>query len=203
MKTLALVMLLLGAACGDNLKGPPPTEQPPPQNPPPPLPPPPISYTDPSGGKLRLIRTSQTETSIALDLVVGDQPLTGYTVGFDLPFDDTKVKLDGFTPGSALNPGASPAAAMGVVSATGPLAHQLVTVQSQKASGMGAVTTNTTLPPGTVVYSIDLAVVQGQTGVVFDGTAPGFVLPSGGMRDRTGTTVVEAKDVSIGKLELH
>jgi len=189
MKTLALVMmplgLLLGAACGDNLPGP-------------------ITYSDPSGGKLRLIRTSQTLTSIALDLVVGDQPLTGYTVGFDLPLDDTKVRLDGFTPGSALPAGASPAAAVGRISETGPLAHQLVTVQSQKASGMGAVTTDTTLLPGTVVYSIDLEVVDpGASGVVFDGTAPGFVLPSGGMRDRTGTTVVEAKDVAIGKLRLH
>ena len=189
MKTLALVMMLpgmlLGAACGDNL-------------------PAPITYTDPSGGKLRLIRTSQTLTSIALDLVVGDQPLTGYTVGFDLPLDDTKVRLDRFTPGSALPAGDSPAAAMGRISDTGPLAHQLVTVQSQKATGMGAVTTNTTLPPGTVVYSIDLEVIDpGASGVVFDGTAPGFVLPSGGMRDRTGTTVVEAKDVAIGKLRLH
>jgi len=189
MKTLALVMTLVGmllaTACGDNLPGP-------------------ITYTDPSGGKLRLIRTSQTLTSIALDLVVGDQPLTGYTVGFDLPLDDTKVRLDGFTPGSALPAGTAPASALGRISESGPLAHQLVTVQSQKASGMGAVTTNTTLPPGTVVYSLDLEVVDpGASGVVFDGTAPGFVLPSGGMRDRTGTTVVEAKDVAIGKLRLH
>jgi len=185
MKTLALVMLLAAAACGDNLPGP-------------------ITYTDPSGGKLRLVRTSQSETSIALDLVVGDQPLTGYTVGFDLPLDDTKVRLDRFTPGTALSPGASPVTAMGRISTTGPLAHQLVTAQSQKASGMGAVTTDTTLLPGTVVYSLDLVVIDtGASGVVFDGTAPGFVLPSGGMRDRTGTTVVEARDVAIGKLRLH
>jgi hypothetical protein len=40
-------------------------------------------------------------------------------------------------------------------------------------------------------------------GVVFDGTAADFHLPSGGMRDRSGTTVVEATDVAIGKLEVH
>ena len=39
-------------------------------------------------------------------------------------------------------------------------------------------------------------------GVVFDGTASGFVLPSGGMRNRAGMTVVEAKDVAIGRLEV-
>jgi hypothetical protein len=40
-------------------------------------------------------------------------------------------------------------------------------------------------------------------GVVFDGTAAGFLLPSGGLRNRAGTTVVAPADVAIGKLELH
>jgi hypothetical protein len=39
--------------------------------------------------------------------------------------------------------------------------------------------------------------------VVFDGTAAGFVLPSGGMRDRTGSAVVEPADVAIGKLVVN
>ena len=36
------------------------------------------------------------------------QPLTGYSVGFDLPLDDTKVTLGAFTPGTALDPGSAP-----------------------------------------------------------------------------------------------
>jgi hypothetical protein len=38
---------------------------------------------------------------------------------------------------------------------------------------------------------------------VFDGTADDFVLPSGGMRSRAGTTVVAADEVAIGTLELR
>jgi hypothetical protein len=190
MKPL-VVILMFGVACGDNLK---PAE---PQGP--------IRYTDPSGGKLRLIQSVSsppTSNTIVLDLVVGDQPLTGYSVGFDLPIDDTQVKLDSFTPGTALNPGTAPVAATGLLQATGTLAHQLVTAQSQKASGPGAVVTDTALPAGTVLYSFELGINSGASGTVFDGTAAGFLLPSGGMRDRAGTTVVAPKDVAIGKLVL-
>ncbi|HEV7558263.1 MAG TPA: hypothetical protein VGO00_22495, partial [Kofleriaceae bacterium] len=75
MKTLVLVIILC-SACGDNLKGP---SGETPQGP--------ISYTDPSGGKLRLIQDpgAQSGSGIELDLVVGDQALSGYSVGFDLP----------------------------------------------------------------------------------------------------------------------
>lgn len=183
MKTLALLVLVL-AACGDNDKGP-------------------ISYTDPGAGKLRLIQgPSPGADRVLLQLVVGDQPLTGYSVGFDLPIDDSKVTFQRFTPGTALNPGASPIAALGKLVETGALAHQLVTAQSQKASGDGATPADTTLAPGTVLYSIELAMVAHAHGIVFDGTASGFVLPSGGMRDRAGTAVVLANEVAIGKLEL-
>jgi hypothetical protein len=185
MKTLVLVVILC-SACGDNIKGP-------------------ISYTDPSGGKLRLIQDpgTQSGSSIVLDLVVGDAALTGYSAGFDLPIDDTKVTFKAFTPGTALSAGSAPLAAQGLLVKTGPLAHDLVTAQSQKASGDGAITTDTTLQPGAILYSFELVGIKGVNGVVFDGTATGFVLPSGGMRDRTGTTVVDAKDVAIGKLEVH
>jgi hypothetical protein len=176
-----LICMLAVAACGDNRKGP-------------------ISYSDPLGGKLRLIQSPTDPpiaTAIVLDLVVGDQPLTGYSVGFDLPLDDRQVRLASFSPGSALDPGPAPLAAAAKLPSAGPLAHQLVTAQSQKASG---VATDTALPAHAVLYSIELDVVGGANGVVFDGTAPDFVLASGGMRDRAGTTVVDAKDVAIGKL---
>jgi hypothetical protein len=39
--------------------------------------------------------------------------------------------------------------------------------------------------------------------VVFDGTATGFVLPSGGLRNKAGMSVVDASQVKIGKLELR
>jgi len=181
----AILALFLVAACGDNVA-------------------PPLSYSDPSGGKLRLVRDAHTSTKyVILDLVVGDQALTGYSVGFDLPFDDTKVTLSAFTPGKVLDPGSDPVAAKGLVPAAGPLAHQLVTGLSQKADGGGAVATDTEVKPGAVLYSIKLDLVQeAPAGIVFDGTASGFVLPSGGMRDRLGNSVVDAKDVAIGKLEV-
>ncbi len=182
---MKLVTILILGACGSN--------------------PPPLDYTDPAdGGKLRLIHDAASKpAAVVLDLVVGDQPLTGYSVGFDLPLDDTKVAIDGFTPGVALSAGSSPVAAVGQLPTSGPLAHQLVTGQSQKAAGAGAVATDTTLPPGTVLYSVELDLISGvPKGIVFDGTADGFVLLSGGMRNRAGTTVVAASDVAIGKLEV-
>jgi hypothetical protein len=186
VKRLFLVLLACGA-CGDNIGSP-------------------ISYTDPSGGKLRLVRGAPTKSlkSINLDLVVGDAPLTGYSVGFDLPIDDTRVALGAFTPAAALNPGSDPVAAKATLPQSGPLAHELVTALSQKAAGTGAVAGDTQVAAGTVLYTIELNLVaHAANGVIFDGTTSAFLLPSGGMRDRLGNTVVEAKDVAIGKLELQ
>ena len=185
MKRLALVLIAL-AACGDNIQQP-------------------LQYTNPPAhtGKLRLVRGKTTTKSVTLDLVVGDAALTGYSVGFDLPLDDTRVTLGTFTPLTALDPGTSPVAAQAALPQQGPLAHMLVTGLSQKAAGTGAVTTDTALKAGTKLYSIELDLVPSATdGIVFDGTAMGFVLPSGGMRDRAGNTIVDAKDVAIGKLEV-
>jgi hypothetical protein len=186
VKRILLVLLACGA-CGDNIT-------------------PPIVYTNPAAGtgKLRLVRDARASTKyVVLDLVVGDAPLTGYSVGFDLPLDDTRATLGTFTPGNVLLPGTEPIAAKAALPVSGPFAHELVTALSQKAAGGGAVATDTEVKPGTVLYSIELDLVADATkGVVFDGTAAGFVLPSGGMRDRLGNTVVDAKDVAIGKLEV-
>jgi hypothetical protein len=182
--SLAAVAALAVAACGDNS-------------------PPPLAYSNPGNGKLRLVRNDAVsrDTVVVLDLIVGDQPLTGYSVGFDLPLDDTRVELGGFTAGSALDPGTAPPASLAKLPTTGPLAHQLVTAQSHKASGGGAVSTDTKLAAGALLYSIELDLIaDAKSGVVFDGTAAGFALPSGGMRDRSGTTVVAPADVAIGKL---
>jgi hypothetical protein len=185
----AISFLLLLAACGDNLSAPGPLE-----------------YTDPGAGKLRLIKHADQPGhgyELVLDLVVGDAPQTGYSVGFDLPLAQGEVTLAAFQPGSTLAGGAGPVAAIGVLPTTGPLKGELVTGQSQKAKGAGAVATDTQLAPGAVLYTIALdPAVGAKAGVVFDGTASSFVLPSGGLRDRTGNTVVDSKDVAIGKLEL-
>lgn len=164
-----------------------------------------LTYTDPTGGALRLVKNPGSNTkAMVLDFVVGDAALTGYSAGFDLPLDISKVTLGPSTPGTALNPGSAPVAASAAMPSTGPLRGMLVVGLSQKATGTGAVATDTTLPPGTVLYTIELDVIEPRhDGVVFDGTAKDFVLPSGGLRNKAGMTVVEASQVKIGTLELR
>lgn len=160
-----------------------------------------LTYTNPEAGVLRLIKRSSDSKSITLDFVVGDKAVTGYSTGFTLPVDTTLVELVSFEPGTALPAGTDPVAAKGTLVTAGPLSGMLVTAQSQKASGAGAVETNAPLQPGTVLFSVKLGVAKDAgEGVAFDGTADGFRLPSGGLRDRIGTTVVTAAEVGIGKL---
>ncbi len=164
-----------------------------------------LVYTDPTGGKLRLVKNSaSTATAAVLDLVVGAAAQTGYAAGFNLPIDNTKVTLNTMTPGTALNAGSAPVAAKAVLPTAGPMKGVLVSAQSQKASGTGAVTTDTALPAGTVLYSIKLDLLDSAApGVVFDGTAAGFGLKSGGLRNLAGNAVVNANEVTIGKLEVQ
>jgi len=163
------------------------------------------AYTDPSGGSLRLVKNpASTSKLMKLDFIVGDAPLTGFSTGFNLPLDASKVTLGTFTPGTALDPGTAPVAAAASLPDQGPLAGVLVTGQSQKASGAGAVATDTVLAPNTVLYSIELDIVEhAAKGIVFDGTAKTFVLPSGGLRNKVGMTVVDPSQVKIGKLEIR
>jgi hypothetical protein len=164
-----------------------------------------LVYTDPTGGKLRLVKNSaSTATEAVLDLVVGSDAQTGYTAGFDLPLDDSKVKLNGMTPGTALNAGSAPAAAKAVLPASGPLKGVLVAGQSQKASGTGAVAGDTALAAGAVLFSVKLDLLDNAApGVVFDGSASGFTLKSGGLLGKTGNAVVAPTDVKMGKLEVQ
>ena len=182
-------LILFTAACGDNDGSP-------------------LAYDNPKpGGKLRLIKSktaSAAENEVVLDLVVGDAPLTGYSAGFNLPVGHRLVRMTEFIPATALDPGTTPPATRGSIPVDGPLADHLVTGISQKATGPGAIMTDATLPPNTVLYTMRLEkVLNAPEGIVFDGTASDFHLPSGGMRDRTGTTVVEANEVAIGKLEIN
>jgi hypothetical protein len=167
-----------------------------------------LDYTDPApGGKLRLVRHPGAGGGATLDLdlvVAPGAAVTAYSVGFNLPVDTTRVALDAktpMTPGTALDPGSAPAAAMAVLPTSGPLKSTLVSGQSQKAAGTGAVTTDTALPPGSVLYTLHLRVQPAATpGVVFDGTGAGFALRSAGARNLAGTTVVAASEVAVGKL---
>lgn len=165
-----------------------------------------LSYTDPpGGGALRLVKNpASTTKAIVLDFVVGNAALTGYSTGFDVPLDASKVTLGKFTPGNALDPGSAPAAAGAKIPSQGPLRSVLVVGLSQKVAGTGAVATDTALPPGTVLLTVELDAVEPlQGGVVFDGTAQGFALLSGGLRNKAGMAVVDASQVKIGKLELR
>ncbi len=162
-----------------------------------------FSYSEPDGGDLRLVKKSASEDSITLDFVVGSTAKNGYSTGLTLPVDASLVTLSEFKPGTALDPGSAPAAAAGQLVEAGPLAGSLVLAVSQKAAGEGAVDGNASLAPGTVLFSITLKVKEGATeGVVFDGTASEFLLPSGGLRDRVGLMTVPVTGVEVGRLEL-
>jgi hypothetical protein len=165
----------------------------------------PLVYSEPARGALRLVKSKAAKpTAMVLDLVVGDAALRGFSTGFDLPIDATKVTLASFTPGTALDPGTAPTAAKAALPSAGPLAGMLVVAVSQKAAGVGAVATDSDLAPGAVLLSIEFDPVMGAApGVVFDGTAAGFALPSGGLRDRQGAMVVDASGVAIGKLTVQ
>ena len=183
---------LAAAACGGNQRD---------DAPPAPLR---LIYTAPPAGALQLVRSARSApAAIVLDLVVGAAPLAGYSTGFDLPIDTRRVQLAAFTPGTVLDPGDAPRAAAAVIGDTGPLRGMLVVGLSQKASGTGAVASDAQLAPGAVLLSVELDLpVLPEAGVVFDGTAPGFRLPSGGLRNRAGATVVDASQLRIGKLEV-
>ncbi|HLL54694.1 MAG TPA: hemagglutinin, partial [Myxococcaceae bacterium] len=167
-----------------------------------------LVYTDPTtAGKIRLVRNpSSTSTTVVLDLVAL-VPLTGYSVGMDLPLDTVKVRANStpMIPGTALPAGIGPGpiAAKAVIPTSGPLRGMLVSGQSQKGSGTGAVTTDSAVPAGAVLYTLRLDLVAGATaGTVFDGAAlaPGFRAL---MRTRGGVDVAAASEFSIGKLEVR
>ncbi|MDQ3262498.1 MAG: hypothetical protein M3Y59_02385 [Myxococcota bacterium] len=164
-----------------------------------------LAYTDPpAGGKIRLVRNAglSTSSTVVLDLVAA-QTLTGYAVGFNLPLDTTRVQANGalIETGTVLNPGSAPAAIMASLPATGPLASVLVTGQSQKATGTGAISSDSVVASGALFYRIRLDAKAGATaGVVFDGTSLGAQF-LGLMRDKSGTDVATNGDFRIGRLD--
>jgi hypothetical protein len=131
-------------------------------------------------------------------------PLTGYSVALNLPVNTTRVQADPalFTAGPALNPGSAPAAAIGMLPASGPLAGVVVAGQSQKASGTGAISGDTAIPAGTVLFTVRLDLATGApSGNVFDGAALGSKFRAA-LRDRLGGDVATGADFVIGKLDV-
>jgi hypothetical protein len=160
-------------------------------------------YSDPSQGDLRLVRNaSSTYTQLVLDLVAVRE-LTGFGVGFNLPVDVSRALLatEGFVPGAALPPGRNPMAAKAGLPTSGPLQGMLVTAQSQKADGAGSVPIDSTIPAGTVLYTVKLDLAPGATpGTVFDGLNAPIPTFNGVLRTRAGVDVVSRNGFGIGRL---
>jgi hypothetical protein len=163
-----------------------------------------LTYTNPTAtGKLQLVlNPATTQQVVVLDLVT-TASLTGWAVGIDLPLDGTKVLSDPTTPivpGTALSPGLPPIAASAALPLTGPFSNIFSSGLSQKASGAGAVPTDTTVPSGSLIYTVRLDRVPGAApGVIFNGSS----LPTtfrAGMLDKMGNEVAAPTDFAIGTL---
>jgi len=160
-----------------------------------------LVYTDPTSGKIRLVRNAaSTDTLLVLDLVTA-QDVTGYGVGFNLPVNPLAVRLNSLVPGTSLSAGSNPAAVKAALPGSGPMRGILTSVQSQKASGTGAVPTDTLVPAGSVLYTLRLDLTAAVPGVVFDGAtlSPAF---NAAMRDKLGNDVVRRSEFGIGRLEI-
>jgi hypothetical protein len=160
-------------------------------------------YVPPTDGKIQLVvnQAMSSPTTAVLDLVA-KVDLTGYFVGVDVAVDASKVAPDAtlMTAGAALSPGTNPAAMAGAVPTTGPLANALVTGLSQKASGNGAVATDTMIAAGSVFYTVTLPIKAGAAaGTIMDGTVAKNKIRAG-LRNKMGTEVVGVGDFGIGQL---
>ncbi|NMO21637.1 hypothetical protein HPC49_32945 [Pyxidicoccus fallax] len=164
-----------------------------------------LAYTDPAGGRIRLMRhPTSTNTRLVLDVVAAEE-LTGYGAGFNLPLDATKVRLPAqgaLTPGAILSVGSSTPAVAVALPTSGPLAGVLTSGISQKAGGAGAVAEDATLSAGSVLYQVTLELAPGAVpGVVFDGANLDGRFKAL-LRNRLGDDVVGSSGFGIGRLEV-
>jgi hypothetical protein len=160
-------------------------------------------YVPPTSGKIRLLpNLAQSTPTVAVLDLTAMVDLTGYYVGFNVAIDATKLAPDAslMTAGTVLMPGTNPPAVAAAIPTAGPLANALVTGISQKASGNGAVATDTMIPMGSVFYTVKLPLKSGATGgTIMDGTVAKNVIRAG-LRNKVGTEVVGIADFGIGKL---
>jgi len=115
--------------------------------------------------------------------------------------DINRVRLGSMVPGAALPAGSNPVAAKAALPLAGPMQGILSSVQSQKASGTGAVATNTAVPAGAVLYTLRLSLASSSPGLIFDGASLGTAF-NAAMRDRLGNDVVRRNEFGIGRLEV-
>jgi hypothetical protein len=160
-------------------------------------------YVPPMGGKIALMpNVPQSSPTVAVLDLVALTDLSGYFAGFDVAVDGTKLAPDTtlMTAGTALNPGTNPAAIGGAIATAGPLSGALVTGISQKATGGGAMATDSMIAKGSVFYTIKLPLKSGATGgTIMDGSVAKNVIRAG-LRNKVGTEVVGIADFAIGKL---
>ncbi|MCP3136490.1 beta strand repeat-containing protein [Pyxidicoccus xibeiensis] len=164
-----------------------------------------LAYTDPTTGRIRVLRNAaSTDTRVVLDVVAAEE-LTGYGVGFNLPVDASKVRLaaqNAITAGAILSTGSSVPAVAVALPTAGPMAGVLTSGISQKAAGSGAVQTDTVITAGSVLYQLVLELAPGaEPGVVFDGANAGSGF-KGLLRNKLGDDVVGSSGFTVGRLEI-
>lgn len=165
-----------------------------------------LTYTDPpAGGKIRLVKNAASTDSVAVLDVVAGETFTGYSVGFNLPVDARSVRASAplISNVGGLDPGSAPAAFGGALPTSGRMAGFLSAGVSQKAAGTGAVTTNTEVAAGTVLFTVRLEITE--TPVfkeVFDGATLGSRYEAA-VRDRLGEDVVWGQDFRFGRLAVE
>jgi hypothetical protein len=166
-------------------------------------------YTNPSSGfgKVRMVlnQGASSASLVQLDLIQVNALTIAYGVGMNLPLDTTRAAADAtlLVEGTALSLGTAPKASAAKLSTSGPAAGMLLSAVSQKASGAGAKSTDSTVAGGARYYSLRLALpAAAAVGTVFDGNA----LPAGfraAVRDRVGNDTVTQSDFALGKLEVR
>jgi len=162
-----------------------------------------LVYISPSTITAALALVPDTAVSNAGHLVlnlVAVAPLTGYSAGFNIPADSTRVTVMQIAKGNSLNPGNAPAAIAAALPGTGPLANVLTSGVSQKAAGAGSVAGNATVAVGQILYTLVLRPTSTVPGTVFDGSLPGV---RAAVRDSDGIEVLTQADFAIGRLDLQ
>lgn len=165
-----------------------------------------LVYTDPpEGGTIRVVRNAASTDSVVVLDVVAAEAFTGYAVGFTLPADPRTVVAGSplISNVGGLNPGTSPAAFGAALPTTGRMAGFLTAGISQKASGAGAVTTDTAVAAGTVLFTLRLEMAQSPLfKEAFDGATLGHRFEAA-IRNRAGDDVVPGLNFRFGRLAVE
>jgi hypothetical protein len=158
-----------------------------------------LAYVDPSAGALRLVKNaSSSDAHAVLDLVVGDQPLTGFGVALNLPLDAAKVQ---YADGNLVPTSAMTTFSTAKLPSSGPMAGVLTVGVARKK---GAKTDgDVALAAGTLLFTITLDLkAQAPLGTVFDGASPGAGFRAA-LLSVDGSEVVSSSAVAVGALSVQ